>query len=334
MSGIYVVAADETAPLQLVTLASTLAGAAAVHLVVLGTTDQLDPAELEAAGASGLTVLVPTGGEPQPARAEAFVPALTSLLAGADLVLVTAGVSGREVAARVATGLGLGLIGEASALRRHDDEWSADRVVFAGAAVETQSWTGPAVVSMVAGRQPSGSLPAAAQTAAGRLTTTALDVAVDRRVRTLSRTARAVDAVDLAGAARVVCAGMGVGTRDDLTLVADLAEALGAELACTRPVAEDRQWLPTSRYIGISGVSVRPDVYVGVGVSGQVQHTAGMREARVVVGIDTNPDAKLLAQSDLAVVADQREIVPLLVARLRARADRLSTAGTAQVVPA
>lgn len=333
MSGIYVVAADEAAPLQLLTLASTVARSTAVHLVVLGTSDQLDPAELEAAGATGLTVLVPSGAEPQPVRAEAFVPALTDLLtgAGAELVLVTAGVSGREVAARVATGLGLGLIGEAAALRRLDDGWSADRVVFAGGAVETQSWTGPAVVSMVAGRQPSGSLPVAA---AGRLTTTALDVAVDRRVRTLSRTARAVDAVDLAGATRVVCAGMGVGTRDDLTLVAELAAALGAELACTRPVAEDRQWLPTSRYIGISGVSVRPDLYVGVGVSGQVQHTVGMREARVVVGIDTNPDAKLLAHSDLAVVADQREIVPLLVARLRARADRLPTPGTAQVVPA
>ena len=81
---------------------------------------------------------------------------------------------------------------------------------------------------MVAGRQPSGSLPAAAQTAAGRLTNTALDVAVDRRVRTLSRTARAVDAVDLAGAARVVCAGMGVGTRDDLTLVAATVDDLCA----------------------------------------------------------------------------------------------------------
>lgn len=335
MGGIYVVAADEAAPLALVGLASTFAGPSAVHLVVLGAADGLDVAAVEAAGASSLTVLVSAGAEREPVRAEAFVPRLIGLLAdaGAELVLVSAGVSGREVAARVATGLRVGLVSEAAALRRVDDDWSADRVVFAGGAVQTEVWCGPAVVSMVAGRIPSGS-PRTEAPVPGGLTVTTLGVEVDRRVRTLSRTTRPMDAVDLASAARVVCAGMGVGTHDDLAVVADLADALGAELACTRPVAEDRQWLPTSRYIGISGVNVRPDLYLGIGVSGQVQHTVGMREARVVVGVDTNPDSKLLAQSDVAVVGDQHEIVPLLVAALRARTDHRPASGAGQVVPA
>ena len=82
----------------------------------------------------------------------------------------------------------------------------------------------------------------------------------------------------------------------------ELADALGAEIACTRPVAEDRDWLPTERYIGISGASVRPDLYLGLGVSGQVQHTFGIRDAKIIVGVNTNPDAPLFGVCDYAVV--------------------------------
>ena len=112
---------------------------------------------------------------------------------------------------------------------------------------------------------------------------------------------------------------MGLAEPHDLALAGDLADALDAEVACTRPVAEDRGLLPTERYIGISGAHVHPDLYVGLGVSGQVQHTVGFRDAKVVVGINTNPAAPLFAVCDYAVVGDAHEIVPLLAAAVRAR---------------
>ncbi|NTW40866.1 MAG: electron transfer flavoprotein subunit alpha/FixB family protein, partial [Cellulomonadaceae bacterium] len=318
MSGIHVVAVDATHALELVALAAGIVGShagapSAVHLVSLGAC-AVAPGDAEAAGAATVTVL--DAGDVG-VRPEAYAPALVALLAeqGTDLLLVGAGVSGWEIAARVATALGLGLVSEASALRRADGGWVTERVVFAGGAVQTETWHGPAVVTVAPGR---GQATPGRVSAVGSLVERTVPVEVDGRVQTVARTTRPVDAVDLAGAARVVCVGMGVGSRDDLATVVDLADALGAEIACTRPVAEDREWLPTSRYIGISGVTVRPDLYLGVGVSGQVQHTVGMRESRVVVGIDTNPDATLLAQSDIAVVGDQREIVPLLIDALRA----------------
>ena len=112
---------------------------------------------------------------------------------------------------------------------------------------------------------------------------------------------------------------MGLAEPGDLAMAQDLADALDAEVACTRPVAEDRRLLPTERYIGISGAHVHPDLYVGLGVSGQVQHTVGFRDAKVVVGINTNATAPLFAVCDYAVVGDAHEIVPLLAAALRAR---------------
>lgn len=310
MSRIHVVA---TASADVAGLLARAAGLGEPHLVCLGEA----PAAGDAAGAASITVLVPAGGgTPRP---EASVPGLVAHLAGArteegsGLVLVGSGPSGWEISARVASALDLGLVADATAVRRTADGWEADRVVLAGAAVQTLAWTGPAVLTVAPGTPSTAATPATAPAV------TTVTVEPDARVRTLARTPRVTDAVDLAAAARVVCVGMGVGSREELAVVEDLAAALDAEVACTRPVAEDREWLPTSRYIGISGAHVRPDLYLGVGVSGQVQHTVGMRESRVVVGIDTDPRSRLLAQCDLAVVGDEREIVPLLAAAVRAR---------------
>ena len=185
--------------------------------------------------------------------------------------------------------------------------------MYAGGAVQTETWSGTAVVTVAAGR----AVAAAAPGSASPVEVVAVDV--DTRVRVVSRTARVRAGVDLASAARVVCVGMGLAEPGDLALAGDLADALDAELACTRPVAEDRGLLPTERYIGISGAHVHPDLYVGLGVSGQVQHTVGFRDAKVVVGINTSPTAPLFAVCDYAVVGDVHEIVPLLAAAVRAR---------------
>jgi electron transfer flavoprotein alpha subunit len=88
------------------------------------------------------------------------------------------------------------------------------------------------------------------------------------------------------------------GKQEDLALVEDLARALGAEMACTRPLAEGLDWLPRERYIGISGAMIRPDLYLGVGVSGQAQHAIGMHESRVVVAINKDSSAPIVRQAD------------------------------------
>ena len=310
MTGIYVFSEDPRLAAELVTTAAALADE--VHVVCLGAAAART---LAATGATSVVVLEASASSGE-ARPEAYVAALAGLVRdrSADLLLVGATVSGWEVAARVAALLDSALVSEASVVTSlPDGAWQAERVMYAGGAVQTETWSGTAVVTVAAGR----AVAAAAPGSASPVEVVAVDV--DTRVRVVSRTARVRAGVDLASAARVVCVGMGLAEPGDLALAGDLADALDAELACTRPVAEDRGLLPTERYIGISGAHVHPDLYVGLGVSGQVQHTVGFRDAKVVVGINTSPTAPLFAVCDYAVVGDAHEIVPLLAAAVRAR---------------
>ncbi len=128
--------------------------------------------------------------------------------------------------------------------------------------------------------------------------------------------------VNLAAAKKVVCAGRGLARQEDLALVKELAQTLGAEVACTRPLAEGLGWLPRERYIGISGANVKPHLYLGVGVSGQVQHTVGMRESRLVVAINKDSQAPIFAQADYGIVGDLYTVVPALIAALKEKHGR------------
>ncbi|GHS89553.1 electron transfer flavoprotein subunit alpha [Actinomycetota bacterium] len=316
MTQVVVFAQDARAGAGLVSTARALAeetAAVEVHVVCL---DAEAGAALARSGADSVTVL--TGAESRP---EAYTSPLVDVVRtrGADLLLVGATVSGWEIAARAATELGVGLVSEASSLRLDlsgpdGPAWHSERTVYAGGAVQAETWPGLGVVTVAPGRA------APATDTADPCPVETVAVEADTRIRVVGRTVREREGVDLASAARVVCVGMGLGSADGLPLVEDLADALGAEVACTRPVAEDREWLATERYLGISGVSVHPDLYVGLGVSGQVQHTVGFRDARVVVAVNINPDAPVFAVSDYAVVGDLREIAPLLAAAVRARA--------------
>lgn len=121
---------------------------------------------------------------------------------------------------------------------------------------------------------------------------------------------------DLGTARRVVGVGRGVRTASDLALVAELADALGAELACTRPVAAEGL-LPHHRYVGTSGRRITPELYVAVGISGQPQHLVGVRGSGTIVAINSDPSAPILAECDHAIVGDLRDVVPTLVRALR-----------------
>ena len=125
--------------------------------------------------------------------------------------------------------------------------------------------------------------------------------------------------VDLSVAKKVVCSGRGVGKKEDLALVNELAQALGAEIACTRPLAEGLDWLPIERYIGISGATIRPDLYLGVGVSGAAQHLIGMSHSRVVVAINKDKNAPIFTNADYGIAGDLYEVVPALIKAIQER---------------
>ena len=121
----------------------------------------------------------------------------------------------------------------------------------------------------------------------------------------------AVGDVDIAKADMVVGVGRGIKEKDNLALVESFADSIGAVLACTRPVV-DAEWLPKDRQVGSSGKTIKPKLYIAVGISGAFQHVAGMKAADTIVAINKDPDAPIFNQADFGIVDDLFKVLPAL----------------------
>ena len=123
--------------------------------------------------------------------------------------------------------------------------------------------------------------------------------------------------VDLASAQRIVSVGRGIKDAANIPLVQELATALDAELAASRPIC-DSGWLPIERQVGSSGHTVSPKLYLAVGISGAIQHLVGMKGSQCVVAINKDPDAPIFEVADYGIVGDLFEVVPALIAAVKA----------------
>jgi electron transfer flavoprotein alpha subunit len=123
-------------------------------------------------------------------------------------------------------------------------------------------------------------------------------------------------AVDLSQAERIVSVGRGIKEQGNIPVAQRLAEALGAELAASRPIC-DAGWLPMERQVGSSGQTVAPKLYVALGISGAIQHLVGMKGANVIVAINKDPDAPIFEVADFGIVGDLFEVVPALTDALK-----------------
>ena len=137
------------------------------------------------------------------------------------------------------------------------------------------------------------------------------------RVRVVETRPRATSQVALGEADALVAVGRGLRRREDLDVVRDLADAVGGVLVATRPLTDDLKWLPVDVKVGLSGQTVKPELYVACGISGQIEHVVGMRESRLVVAVNTDPNAPIMREADLCVVGDLYEVVPALARAIR-----------------
>lgn len=202
----------------------------------------------------------------------------------------------------------------------HEDKQGVvtTRLLYGGLVVRRERSTGPICVVMqglpMMSDAPSGSGTTGIRTIEAEPLSIRKSGAADHRR----------DSSNLASSQRVVGVGRGIGNPEMLRQADKLADALGAGIACTRPVAEDLGWLPNDRYLGVSGQQIAPDLYLMLGISGELQHMIGVRDAVFIAGINLDREAPAVAASDLTVIGDVREIVPELVQILADRSRRRS----------
>jgi electron transfer flavoprotein alpha subunit len=251
-----------------------------------------------------------------PYTADAFTAALAQFIetGGHSVALFPHTYQVRDFAPRLATRFGRALLSDVIRLRVDNGQLLATRQLFQGKLLQELRPLGqPVFVSLQAGAYP----PAAATPEITPLAAPA----TPPRQQPEPRFRDSQRAVDLTTAPIIVSVGRGIKEQENLQLIEALAAALGAEIAASRPIC-DNGWLPMDRQVGSSGQTVAPKLYIAVGLSGAIQHLVGMKGARTVVAINTDPAAPIFEVADYGLHMDLFEAVPALTAAILAAKSR------------
>jgi electron transfer flavoprotein alpha subunit len=242
---------------------------------------------------------------------------LAPLVRSAGRIILPASPDGRDLAPRIAAELDRPFVAGVAEIRRDIRDASIELALvprWEGAALAEVPLDPRAVIT----RLPNSSLPAPAGGGATfrELSFPLAPVTADVHDAQLTALIPADPAtIDLSEARRIIAGGAGLGGPDAFVELASVAEGLAASLGATRLVA-DLGWVAAERYIGTTGVTVDPDLYIALGISGAVQHLTGLGDPRHIVSVNTDASCPMMARAELALVCDARELLAALAARL------------------
>jgi len=234
---------------------------------------------------------------------------------GFTRVLLPGTVSGKSLAARLSVMLKAGLAADAAEVYQNGVGLKAKRAQYSGNIVSEVEFKSPVQVVTVS---PMAYPRAEAQ--AGRSGET-VNVPFDPgqpKLEFVSYQPEESSEIDLTAAERIVSGGRGLGNPDGFKLIRDFAHAIGAAVGASRAVV-DSGWIAYRHQVGLTGKSVRPKLYVACGISGQIQHLAGMSSSGTIVAINTDPACPMMELASISVVGDVNELLPLIVAEIKKR---------------
>ncbi len=219
-----------------------------------------------------------------------------------DTVLLSSDRRGKELAGRVAQTIGAGCLTDVSGINVDGSQIECQRNALGGATIATQYIEGPKVIAI---------RPRAYEAAgAGNGSVEEIDVEIKATgIKVIDFKPKAGDSVNIEAAEILVAVGQGLSEEAKLTDVQALAAKLGGEVACSKPVATDRKWLSEERIIGLSGKKCKPQLALLLGISGQVQFTVGIRDARIIAAVNTDENAAINYMADYIVQADLHDVI-------------------------
>jgi electron transfer flavoprotein alpha subunit len=277
------------------------------------------PLAAEVAGKRVAKVYAIENARLEPYTPDGFAAALKQFLSGKQpsLVLMPHTYQVRDFVPKLATAMHRTVISDAVGYKKEGEKLVFTRQMFQGKFVADVSFAGeaPWFVTFQNGAFRGDKVESGAS--AAPVETVAVDIA-DGIIRNKPQEVfkEAKQAVDLTQAEIIVAVGRGIKEQKNIEIARQLAEALGGELAASRPIC-DSGWLPMDRQIGSSGQTVAPKLYLALGISGAIQHIVGMKGARTIVAVNKDSEAPIFEIADYAVVGNLFEVVPPLIEEVK-----------------
>lgn len=228
-----------------------------------------------------------------------------------DFLLVASTKRAKLIAGRLAAIMGASVIADIMEIAK---DGTAKRMVYGGAAVRCEKAATPTAIVLLG----SGVLEPSVEAASSQAPVETADFIEPKvKMKVIKKDLKPKVSVNLAAAKRVIGVGRGIAKAEDIGMINQLADVIRGEVGCSRPIAEGEKWMPKETYIGVSGLMLAPEIYMAIGISGQVQHTVGINRSKVVIAINKEKTSPIFKQADYGIVGDLYKIVPALIEGLK-----------------
>ncbi len=227
-----------------------------------------------------------------------------------EILLIGSDKNGKELSARLSGLLNAGCVVDSNDIYFKNGKLNAERVVYSGKSIAVEQFKSkPAIITI-----PSKAFDPLKKDESRKGEITKKQIKPDSYNSKILKTQELkTEGANVEDAEIIISCGRGFKNKEDIKLVNELAEITkGKTVGCSRPIAADLKWLSEDHWIGLSGHKVKPKLYIAAGISGQIQHIAGMRDSGIVVAINKDPDALIFKSADYGVVGDLYEVLPKL----------------------